>query len=82
MIKGNFLHAKCFILFVCIYIYYQCQVIYNLIALSAGFSYYGTETFYSGMSGEELTADIFCGSLYYLRLYHIAEEKFQVQKFS
>ncbi|XP_042904031.1 DNA-directed RNA polymerase I subunit RPA2 isoform X3 [Parasteatoda tepidariorum] len=45
----------------------------------AGFDFYGTEKFYSGTSGNELEADIYCGSVYYFRLHHVVEEKYQVK---
>ncbi|KAF8794435.1 DNA-directed RNA polymerase I subunit RPA2 like protein [Argiope bruennichi] len=43
-----------------------------------GLNFYGTQKFYSGTSGEELEADIFCGFAYYFRLKHVVEEKYQV----
>ncbi|GFS71022.1 DNA-directed RNA polymerase I subunit RPA2 [Nephila pilipes] len=51
---------------------------FGKILKDAGLDFYGTQKFYSGTSGEELEADIFCGSVYYFRLCHIVEEKFQV----
>lgn len=39
---------------------------------------FGEQTFYSGTSGEELEAKVFCGSLYYLRLHHFVDNKYQV----
>ncbi|GFX05024.1 DNA-directed RNA polymerase I subunit RPA2 [Trichonephila clavipes] len=48
------------------------------ILKDAGLDYYGTQKFYSGTSGEELEADVFCGSIYYFRLWHVVEEKYQV----
>ncbi|KFM65097.1 DNA-directed RNA polymerase I subunit RPA2, partial [Stegodyphus mimosarum] len=43
-----------------------------------GYDFYGEETFYSGTSGEELEATVFCGSAYYLKFCHVVEEKYQV----
>ncbi|GBM52732.1 DNA-directed RNA polymerase I subunit RPA2 [Araneus ventricosus] len=48
------------------------------ILKKVGLNFYGTQKFYSGTSGEELEADIFCGFAYYFRLKHVVEEKFQV----
>lgn len=45
----------------------------------AGFNYFGTERMYSGVSGEELEADIFIGIVYYQRLRHMVSDKFQVR---
>lgn len=38
---------------------------------AAGYNYYGTETFYSGMTGEPLACDIYYGVVYYQRLRHM-----------
>lgn len=35
---------------------------------SAGYSYYGSEPLYSGLSGKEMEVDIFIGVVYYQRL--------------
>ncbi|GFQ77500.1 DNA-directed RNA polymerase I subunit RPA2 [Trichonephila clavata] len=51
---------------------------FGKILKDAGLDYYGTQKFYSGTSGEELEADVFCGSIYYFRLWHVVEEKYQV----
>ncbi|GFR32945.1 DNA-directed RNA polymerase I subunit RPA2 [Trichonephila clavata] len=45
----------------------------------AGYDYYGTEKMYSGVSGEELEADIFFGVVYYQRLRHMVSDKYQVR---
>ena len=45
----------------------------------AGYNYYGNETLYSGVSGEELEAEIFIGVVYYQRLRHMVSDKFQVR---
>ncbi|TKS85282.1 DNA-directed RNA polymerase I subunit RPA2 [Collichthys lucidus] len=46
---------------------------------AGGYNYYGTERLYSGMSGQELEADIFIGVVYYQRLRHMVSDKFQVR---
>lgn len=45
----------------------------------AGYSYYGSEPMYSGMSGTELHAHIFTGVVYYQRLRHMVSDKSQVR---
>ena len=45
----------------------------------AGFSYYGTESMYSGTTGLQLEVDIFIGVVYYQRLRHLVSDKFQVR---
>ncbi|KAI1300207.1 DNA-directed RNA polymerase I subunit RPA2 [Halotydeus destructor] len=45
----------------------------------AGYNYYGTERMYSGVSGQELVADIFVGVIYYIRLRHMVGDKYQVR---
>uniref|UniRef100_A0A665TZI2 DNA-directed RNA polymerase subunit beta n=1 Tax=Echeneis naucrates TaxID=173247 RepID=A0A665TZI2_ECHNA len=46
---------------------------------AGGYNYYGTERLYSGVSGQELEADIFIGIVYYQRLRHMVSDKFQVR---
>uniref|UniRef100_A0A672GIB0 DNA-directed RNA polymerase subunit beta n=1 Tax=Salarias fasciatus TaxID=181472 RepID=A0A672GIB0_SALFA len=46
---------------------------------AGGYNYYGTERLYSGLSGQELEADIFIGVVYYQRLRHMVSDKFQVR---
>ena len=46
----------------------------------AGFSYYGTESMYSGTTGLQFEVDIFIGVVYYQRLRHLVSDKFQVKK--
>lgn len=45
----------------------------------AGFNYYGNEPMYSGITGQELGADIYVGVVYYQRLRHMVNDKYQVR---
>ena len=45
----------------------------------AGFNYHGNEPMYSGITGEELGADIYVGVVYYQRLRHMVNDKYQVR---
>ncbi|KAI9803755.1 MAG: DNA-directed RNA polymerase I subunit RPA2 [Sarcosagium campestre] len=45
----------------------------------AGYNFHGNETMYSGITGEELHADIYLGVVYYQRLRHMVNDKFQVR---
>ncbi|OJD32639.1 dna-directed rna polymerase i subunit rpa2 [Diplodia corticola] len=45
----------------------------------AGYNYYGNEPMYSGITGEELQADIYIGVVYYQRLRHMVNDKYQVR---
>ncbi|KAK5119227.1 DNA-directed RNA polymerase I subunit RPA2 [Meristemomyces frigidus] len=45
----------------------------------AGYNYHGNEPMYSGITGEELAADIYVGVVYYQRLRHMVNDKFQVR---
>ncbi|KAI9697098.1 MAG: DNA-directed RNA polymerase I subunit RPA2 [Bogoriella megaspora] len=47
--------------------------------MKAGYNYYGNEPMYSGITGEELAADIYIGCVYYQRLRHMVNDKFQVR---
>ena len=47
--------------------------------MKAGYNYYGNEPMYSGITGEELHADIYIGVMYYQRLRHMVNDKFQVR---
>lgn len=47
--------------------------------MKAGYNYYGNEPMYSGITGEELHADIYIGLVYYQRLRHMVNDKFQVR---
>lgn len=44
-----------------------------------GFNYYGNEPMYSGVTGTEFQTDIFIGSVYYQRLRHMVNDKYQVR---
>ncbi|RVD88701.1 uncharacterized protein DFL_002877 [Arthrobotrys flagrans] len=46
---------------------------------SAGYNYYGNEPMYSGITGQEFHADIYLGVVYYQRLRHMVNDKFQVR---
>jgi DNA-directed RNA polymerase subunit B' len=45
--------------------------------LSHGFRDDGTETFFNGVTGEQLTARIYSGSMYYMKLKHMVSKKLQ-----
>ena len=47
--------------------------------LKTGYNYYGNEPMYSGITGEELRADIYVGVVYYQRLRHMVNDKYQVR---
>ncbi|KAG4304220.1 hypothetical protein PORY_002401 [Pneumocystis oryctolagi] len=47
--------------------------------VKAGYAYNGNETFYSGITGEVMEAEIFVGVVYYQRLRHMVSDKFQVR---
>ncbi|KAH6689206.1 DNA-directed RNA polymerase I subunit RPA2 [Plectosphaerella plurivora] len=47
--------------------------------MKAGYNYHGNEPMYSGITGEELAADIYVGVVYYQRLRHMVNDKFQVR---
>ncbi|KAK9380150.1 uncharacterized protein V2V93DRAFT_371774 [Kockiozyma suomiensis] len=44
-----------------------------------GFNYHGNEPMYSGITGEEFKADIYIGVVYYQRLRHMVNDKYQVR---
>ncbi|CAL5224064.1 g6689 [Coccomyxa viridis] len=46
---------------------------------AAGFSRLGGESLISGVTGEEFSADIYIGPVYYQRLRHMVSDKFQVR---
>lgn len=45
----------------------------------SGYNYFGNEPMYSGVTGEELRADIYVGLVFYQRLRHMVNDKFQVR---
>ena len=47
--------------------------------LAAGYNYHGNEPMYSGITGEEFAADIYLGVVFYQRLRHMVNDKFQVR---
>ncbi|ORX56858.1 beta and beta-prime subunits of DNA dependent RNA-polymerase [Hesseltinella vesiculosa] len=47
--------------------------------LKAGYNYHGNEPMYSGITGEELRMDIYIGVVFYQRLRHMVNDKFQVR---
>mmetsp|Transcript_23061 Transcript_23061/g.51189 ORF Transcript_23061/g.51189 Transcript_23061/m.51189 type:complete len:514 (-) Transcript_23061:148-1689(-) len=46
---------------------------------AAGFSYYGSEPLYSGVSGCQMHADLYIGVVFYQRLRHMVSDKYQVR---
>ncbi|WUR04902.1 DNA-directed RNA polymerase I subunit RPA135 (RPA2) [Vairimorpha necatrix] len=44
-----------------------------------GFNYFGNETMYSGITGNEFKTDIFLGVVFYQRLRHMVNDKYQVR---
>ncbi len=46
---------------------------------AAGYNYHGNEPMYSGITGREFAADIYIGVVYYQRLRHMVNDKFQVR---
>ena len=47
--------------------------------LIAGYNYWGNEPMYSGITGQEFAADIYLGVVYYQRLRHMVNDKYQVR---
>jgi DNA-directed RNA polymerase I subunit RPA2 len=47
--------------------------------VKAGYNFHGNEPMYSGITGEEFAADIYIGVVYYQRLRHMVNDKFQVR---
>lgn len=52
---------------------------YGELLQKNGFNYYGTERMYSGVDGSLMTAEIFIGIVYYIRLRHMVSDKYQVR---
>ncbi|KAL8954014.1 MAG: hypothetical protein Q9222_000136, partial [Ikaeria aurantiellina] len=46
---------------------------------AAGYNYYGNEPMYSGITGGEFAADIYMGVVFYQRLRHMVNDKYQVR---
>ncbi|MCJ1484684.1 DNA-directed RNA polymerase I subunit RPA2 [Schaereria dolodes] len=46
---------------------------------AAGYNYHGNEPMYSGITGREFAADIYIGVVFYQRLRHMVNDKFQVR---
>ena len=47
--------------------------------MRAGYNFHGNEPMYSGITGREFAADIYVGVVYYQRLRHMVNDKFQVR---
>jgi DNA-directed RNA polymerase I subunit RPA2 len=47
--------------------------------MKAGYNYHGNEPMYSGITGEEFQCDIYLGVVYYQRLRHMVNDKYQVR---
>ncbi|KAI4125832.1 MAG: hypothetical protein LQ347_005220, partial [Umbilicaria vellea] len=47
--------------------------------LRAGYNFHGNEPMYSGITGREFAADIYVGVVFYQRLRHMVNDKFQVR---
>ena len=47
--------------------------------VAAGYNFYGNEPMYSGITGQEFAADIYLGVVFYQRLRHMVNDKFQVR---
>lgn len=47
--------------------------------IKSGYNFHGNEPMYSGITGKELQADIYIGCVYYQRLRHMVNDKFQVR---
>lgn len=52
---------------------------YGELLQKNGFNYYGTERMFSGVDGSMMTAEIFIGVVYYIRLRHMVSDKYQVR---
>lgn len=47
--------------------------------MKAGYNFHGNEPMYSGITGEEFACDIYLGVVYYQRLRHMVNDKYQVR---
>ena len=47
--------------------------------MKAGYNFHGNEPMYSGITGEEFSCDIYIGVVYYQRLRHMVNDKYQVR---
>jgi len=52
---------------------------YGKLLEEHGFNYFGEEEMYSGVDGSLMTASIFIGVVYYIRLRHMVSDKYQVR---
>ena len=52
---------------------------YGQLLEEHGFNYFGEEQMYSGVDGSLMTASIFIGLVYYIRLRHMVSDKYQVR---
>ena len=53
--------------------------VYGEILRQSGYSHSGTETMMNGLTGEKFAVDIYIGVVYYQRLRHMVNDKFQVR---
>lgn len=58
---------------------YTASDYYGQMLEEHGFNYYGEERMYSGVDGSLMTASIFIGVVYYIRLRHMVSDKYQVR---
>jgi len=52
---------------------------YKAILTKAGFDLHGEETLYDGLTGKQIQARIFIGTVYYQRLHHLVSNKMHVR---
>ena len=52
---------------------------YGNLLEAVGYNKYGSETLYSGITGDALDCQIFIGMVYYQRLRHMVNDKYQVR---
>lgn len=58
---------------------YTASDYYGKMLEEFGFNYHGEEQMYSGVDGSLMTASIFIGLVYYIRLRHMVSDKYQVR---